>query len=208
MDTCPRRHKLTKIDKVVVEPQTEYLRHGNEVHKALEKDVSGEQPLPEKYKNYMPIVERVKKTEGKKLVEYKFGITESFKPTNFFSSDVWCRGVIDLAILKPTSAVVLDWKTGKPKDDSDQLKLFAAAAFTHFPYVNTVYTGFVWLQHGKIDTEVYTRDSLPVLWQSFLPRVQRLRSAEQNDDFPPKPSGLCKAHCPVTRKHCEFSGRV
>ena len=33
---CPRRYKLIRIDKVVPFKETEAIKHGNEVHKALE----------------------------------------------------------------------------------------------------------------------------------------------------------------------------
>ena len=38
-EQCPRRYHLTRIAKVISEPQTEATLHGNEVHKALENAV-------------------------------------------------------------------------------------------------------------------------------------------------------------------------
>lgn len=206
-ETCPKRYKLTKLDKVIKEPQTEATIHGNEVHKALELHLNGDKRLPEKYNAYLPLVERVRSQPGKRLVEYKFGLTEGYKPTDFFAKNVWFRGVIDVGVVGSKSGALLDWKTGKPKTDGDQLKLFAAAGFAAFPYLERIKTGYVWLAHNKLDAQEFTRDDVPGIWQEFTPRVIRLVNALEKDKFLPRPSGLCKAWCPVPKSMCEFSGK-
>lgn len=206
-ETCPRRHHLTKIAKVITEPQTEATMHGNEVHKALEVSVRDSTPLPEKYKQYIPIVEVVRKSPGVKHTEFKFGLTRSFTPTGFWDKDVWCRGVLDLRIVGSDTVTVLDWKTGKPKPDADQLKLFAAAAFALHPRAKTVRTGYAWLAYNKLDTETFERGAEAGIWQEFLPRIQRMDEAVKTGDFPPRPSGLCAKWCPVPKRMCEFSGK-
>ena len=205
-ETCPRRYHITRIAKLVKEPQTTATIHGNEVHKALEDAVSGKAKLAPKYADYSGIVERIREAKGKKLVEQKFALTSSFKPTDFFAPNAWVRGVVDVAIINPTSAVVLDYKTGKVKLDQDQLKLFAATTFALHPYVETVKTGYVWLAFNRIDTKDFSRLDCPSVWDSFLPRVKRLTHALEQDEFLPKPSGLCKSWCPVGKSLCEFCG--
>lgn len=206
-ETCPKRYELTRLTKQVVEAQTEATLHGNEVHKALELHLNGDKHLPEKYEKYLPLVERVRKQPGKRLVEYKFGVTEDFRSTTFFGKDVWFRGVIDVGVVGQKSAILLDWKTGKPKTDADQLKLFAAAGFAAFPYLNQIKTGYVWLAHNKLDANTFTRDDLPDIWREFTPRVIRMVNALETGKFLPKPSGLCRAWCPVPKSMCEFSGK-
>lgn len=207
-ETCPRRFKLTRITKDIVEPQTEATIHGNEVHKALENHLKGTTYLPDKYKEYLPLADRVKATPGKRLVEFKFALTQAFKPTEFFAKDAWCRGVIDVGVLNAKTAVILDWKTGKPRDDHDQLKLFAATTFACNPYLDKVSTGYVWLAYNKLDSKAFNKEDVAGIWQEFLPRVTRLTKAAEKDNFPPKPSGLCTKWCPVTNDMCEFSGRI
>lgn len=207
-ETCPRRFKLTRITKEVKEPPSEAMNHGNEVHKALENHINGVAPLPDKYKSYRNMVDRVIAAPGDKLVEFKFALTSSYKPTTFFAPDAWVRGVIDLGVVNDTSAVILDWKTGKPKPDADQLKLFAVAAFAQYPHMEKVKTGYVWLAHNKIDSCTFKKENVAEIWQEFIPRVVRLTRAAEKDNFPPKPSGLCGKWCPVTNDKCEFSGRI
>lgn len=206
-ETCPRRFYLTKVTKQVTEPQTEATMHGNEVHKALELATKGERQLPEKYAQYHPIVMRLRDRPGKKLIEYKFGLTRTFKPTEFFGKDVWVRGVFDYGCLQETTGVILDHKTGKPKTDADQLRLFAGVALSAFPYLESVKTGYLWLAHNKVDSETFTRDDLPDIWQDFSMRVRRMEISLRDDDFPPNPSGLCRAWCPVGKRLCEFCGK-
>lgn len=207
-ETCARRHYLVKIAKKVVEPQGEALVHGNEVHKALELAVEGTQALPAKYASYIPIVDLVRRSEGVKRCEQALGVTKSFRPTDFWAPDVWFRCKIDLSVERASgTVVVVDWKTGKPKFDGDQLKLSAAAVFAHFPRASTVHTGYAWLGFDKLDKETYTRDDVPAIWQEFLPRIAKMDKARVNNDYPPSPGGLCTKWCPVTRQYCQFSGR-
>lgn len=206
--TCPRRHKLVKLTKAVADdPPGEHLTHGREVHKAIERALLGLEPLPHKFQHFWPIVEKCTRAPGEKLVEVKWAVTQSFVPTDYWSPDAWVRGAIDFGNVNGDVATIIDWKTGKPKPDSDQLRLFAAATFVLKPQVQTVHTGFAWLAHDKLTVETYTRTQLGELWGDFLMSVKRLVAAAQNDDFPPRPSGLCRNYCPVPKRLCEFSGR-
>lgn len=202
-ETCPKRFYLTRISKQVKEPQTEATLWGNEVHKALELAVAGTKTLAPNFVQYQPIVDRLRASPGKKHTEQKFGLTNSFKPTSFFGGDVWFRGVLDLTIVTPKVGIVLDYKTGKVKTDGDQLKLFAAATFAQHPYLDTVKTGYLWLANDKVTTQDFKKDDVPVIWQEFLPRIQRMEAAQEEDKWLPNPSGLC-GWCPVGKAHCEF----
>lgn len=206
-ETCPRRFYLTSIAKVVVEPQTQATIHGNEVHKALELYVGGKAALPEKYGAYKPVADKLKTAPGQKLLEYRFGLTKALQPTTFFASDVWVRGVLDVNILRPKEAIVLDYKTGKRKVDNDQLKLFAGAAMNLWPHIEKVKTGYIWLQSGQMDTETFTQDDKAEIMGEFAVRVHRMETSEKNDSWPARPSGLCAAWCPVGKQLCEHCGK-
>lgn len=206
-ETCPRRFYLTSIAKVVKEEQTQATIHGNAVHKALEEYVGGKAALPTKYAEYQPLADKVRMAPGTRHLEFKFGLTKKLTPTTFFADDVWCRGVLDVGIVREKSATILDWKTGKRKVDSDQLKLFAGAGFALWPHIETVNTGFVWLPEKKLDTETFTREQKTDIFQEFAVRVHRMELSEKNDDWPARPSGLCREWCPVGRALCEHCGK-
>jgi len=67
-------------------------------------------------------------------------------------------------IVDGATATILDYKTGNRKLDNDQLKLFALLGFIHFPQVDEIKTGYIWLKSGKLDTEVYQRGQAKELW--------------------------------------------
>lgn len=205
-ETCPRRFYLTRISKLVTEKQTEATLHGNEVHKALERYVGFKADLEPKYEKYRPIADRLRNSPGEKVLEYKFGLTKTLSPCGFFDKNVWCRGVLDVGIIKPDTVVILDYKTGKRKIDADQLKMFAGAALATWPFAKKVRTGYIWLQEDKMDTEEFHPEQKKVIFQEFAARVHRMESSEQRDDWPANPSGLCKSWCPVGRSNCEHCG--
>jgi len=206
-ETCPRRFKIIRLQKLITEPQSEAILWGNEVHKALELATLGTKALGPKFQQYQPIVDRITSKPGKRLVEFKFGLTKSLQPTEFFGRDVWVRGVIDYGLLTPKIGVALDWKTGKPKSDDDQLKLFAGVMLKTYPYLERVKTGYVWLAHNQVNTQDFTQEDVPGIWAEFAGRVHRMEKSLATDDFPPNPSGLCRAWCPVGRKLCDFCGK-
>jgi hypothetical protein len=207
-ETCPRRYKIVRLDRAITEPQTEAMLHGTTVHKVLEDGISGAAPVPELYSKYAPLVEAARAAPGEKFTEMKFGLDRALSNVGFFSPSVWVRGVLDFAVVRGDHAVIVDWKTGKPKLDHDQLTLFAAAAFSVFDQVNTVDTAYAWLAYDKMDSQDFAREEMPAVWAEFRARAARVDLAAATGVYPPKPSGLCRKHCPVPFKTCEFSGRT
>lgn len=207
-ETCPKRYYLTKVAKVVVEPQSQAMKWGNEVHKALEHRLVAGTALPETMVEYEPIAARVAEAAkgGKLQAEQKMAINVRYVPTTWFAKDVWARGITDFQITKGDKMFIGDWKTGAPKPESAQLKLTAAMAMHHNPNVKTVINTFVWLKTGEATTEKFTREDIPTIWQEFAPRVQRLEYAVADNKFPARPSGLCRAWCPVGKANCEHCG--
>lgn len=205
-ETCPWRWKLTKHTKQVVEPQTEALVEGNRVHKMLENYIVSQTPLPAGYQHLLPLVERVRRMPGRVEAERKIALTPNFTETTYFGRDVWFRTAFDVRVTLPTKTIILDWKTGKRKQDPDQLRLSAAVEFKVRPNVETVETGYAWLNDKKIDREAFTRDQAPAIWQEFTVRVARIEHAIKTDNFPKRPSGLCRKWCPVGRANCEHCG--
>lgn len=206
-ETCPRRFYLTRISKEVTEPQTAATVEGNRVHKALEHAVKGTAPLPPTLAKHQPMVDRLRSAKGHKFPEVKFGITSDGRATTFFAKDVWLRGVIDLAIVTAGSAAVIDYKTGKVKEDGDQLKLFAMAGFAQWPHVQTIHTNYLWLSAGSTTARRFEREELPAIRAEFEPRIERMERAQEMDNWPPRPSGLCRNWCPVGKRLCAHCGK-
>jgi hypothetical protein len=205
-ETCPWRYKLTKITKQVQEAPYDHRNEGNLIHKAFELHLKGEAWLPDQYKKWLPMLERLKKAPGELEAERKVALTPQFTETTYFGKDVWLRAGFDVRLRQANKSTLLDWKNGKRKFDADQLKLFAGVEFKLSPDVDVVETAYVWLQTGKIDKETFTRDQAPIIWQEFTQRVGRIEHAIKTDNFPKRPSGLCRQWCPVGKRLCEHCG--
>lgn len=204
-ETCGRRYNLTKILKQVKEPQTKETLWGNRVHKSLEHRITDRLPLPEGMQEFEPIVAKIIAKGGVIRAEQKLALNRNLVPVEYFAPDVWVRGVTDVTVVKGTNMFNGDWKTGKPKKNSAQLRLSAALVMAHKPFIEKSVNAFIWLKTGTVDPEIVMRADIPTIWQEFMPRVQRLEIAVSENKFPPKPSGLCKNYCPCTT--CEFHGK-
>lgn len=203
-ETCPRRHYEIDILKQWTEPVEPggALDWGNQVHKGLAIACRDGTPLPDEMANYQPWVDRVRRGPGDLYVEQKYAITRDFKKTSFFAHNVWYRGIGDVVRVNDDVALTLDWKTGKVQIDSVQLMLMAQTVITHFPSVKKVRAEYVWLKDDTSSPEVFTRQDIADQWVGLMPRVTAMQVAHETNNYPEKPSGLCKSYCPV--KSCRF----
>lgn len=199
-ETCPRKFYHTKVKRDIVEPPTVHTEWGTRVHTAFENAVKDGTPLPEGMTQWQGLADKVRALPGTKLCEEKYALDRNFQPTDWKSA--WTRGIGDLVVLNKDKALVADYKTGKRKP-TEQLDLYALYVFAHEPQVKTVSTNFVWLKDKRVDRQTRQREEVPIIWQSFLPRVAKLESSYERDRWPAKTSGLCNGWCPVTS--CEFN---
>lgn len=204
-ETCPYQYYHQKVTKKYKDEMSAAGLWGDRVHKALDKRISKKEPLPDGMQQFDKYAEKFDTAPGDVYAERQIALTEDLQPTKWFAKDVWVRVILDVSVINGPMASVFDWKTGKRKFDIDQLKLFAGTLMAVHPEVQTVSTGYIWLPDEKIDREAFTRDDVPAIWQHFEHKVQRLQEAKDNNRWPKKPSGLCRAWCNVL--DCEFNGR-
>ena len=208
-ETCPKRHYLIKVAKLVEEKETDDMVWGKRVHKAFENYFAHDTPftkIMERYKKFADIFEQRAEGADDLFVECQWCLNIDQQQTGWFDKDAWCRAIADICILKGKKALVGDWKTGKRKPDYDQLALLAIMIFLLFPHIDEVYASFIWLKDGKIDKKTYYREELDELWSLFNDRIERFEEAFNFDNWPAKPSGLCRKHCPVGKHHCSHCG--
>jgi hypothetical protein len=167
----------------------------------------GQFALPGELRKHKPLLDACLNYPGEKYPEFQVALTASLKQVPYFSKEVWTRGKLDLLIIDDKQATVLDWKTGKPKEDYAQPKIFSLYVMEMFPHVESVKAGFVWVNGGTtkpVDVSTYHREDKTLMWGEFMPRIKMYEDAHVNNDWPCRPSGLCKRHCPVTS--CEHNG--
>ena len=110
---CPKRYKLIRIDKVVPFKETDAIRHGNEVHKALELRLKDKTPLPAKYAQYESMVAKLDKPGV--FVEAEYALTRNLEPCGWWDKSCWVRGKVDAGVRAKDKVLIVDWK-GFPLD--------------------------------------------------------------------------------------------
>lgn len=207
-ETCAKRHFHVDIAKDFKEEEGDALLYGNMVHDVLAKYIGKGTPIPAMHapdlKPWGDYALTLKQRGMTLAVEQKLAITKDFAPSGYFGANVWFRGVADVIATQGPVAIVLDWKTGKILDDSQQLALTAACVFAHHPQVHRVKTEFIWLKDKCTSGATFSRNSMPDMWANIWPRIERLKSAHDNASYPAMPGFLCRRYCPVTT--CAHNG--
>ena len=204
-ELCPKRYYDVSVQKRYKD-QGEAMAYGMQVHSAFDLRLNRGHPFPLGMRQYEQYAKFAEDLPGQyQRTELKLGVTADYRPCEFFSSEVWCRCVVDFVKVNNDVAVVIDWKTGKKKHDIDQLALMAGVIFAHLSEVKKVVSLFVWLQENDYEKVTFTREQVPEIWGRFLERVRRFDEAFKAMDFAPRAGKLCRKYCPVIS--CPHHGR-
>ena len=199
---CPKQYYHTKVAKDFEKRESEQMLYGTAVHKALEDYVRDGTPLAKNYEIFKPQVDALLDIPGTRYCEHEMALDCDKKPCGFKADDRWVRGVVDLLIVDGNSAYIVDYKTGSNKyPDPKQLKLMALMTFVHFPEVELIKAGLLFVMHNTFIDERYKREDVNSLWALFEPDLKRLEIAFENAVWPAKAGGLC-GWCPVSS--CKF----
>jgi hypothetical protein len=200
-EQCPKKYFHLKVVKDVKDNPGPEAVYGTEVHLAAEEFIRDGKPVPDKYGFILPVVERLAKFPGEKRVEMKLGLRKEgneFSPCSFFDKEVWYRGIIDLLIVNGERAHLLDYKTGKNAKYADmkQLDLMAGAVFVHYPEVQEIKSGLLYVVSNEFPKKTHVREKLSEYLSVFDEQLGRLDDAMENGVFNPKSGPLC-GWCPV-----------
>lgn len=203
-EQCPKKYfHLYFLPKghpdKVKDADSSFSADGKIIHNAMKARVIDNTPLPLNLRHYEKIAAKFVATPGQKHGEMKLAINRRFEPVDYFAPDVFVRVIIDLAIVKADTALVVDWKTGKVKDDPTQMALNAAVLSRWMPEIGMFKTLLVWLQSSNLTPKNYTISKFTAVWNDLLPRVQKIEEARKTTTFPAKEGPLC-GWCPV--KQC------
>jgi RecB family exonuclease len=208
-EQCPKKFYHLKVAKQYKEPETEAMYYGTAFHLAAEEYVRDGTPLPNKFMYGKAVLDSLIDKKGEKICELEMGLTENLEPCGFRDDNVRWRGIADLVILDRESKVawVIDYKTSKNTRyaDKGQLELMALAVFKHYPDIETVRGGLVFVVCNELVKEQYDYEVAPSLWAKWLADYNRMEQAYIKDVWNANQSGLCKRHCVVTE--CVYNGR-
>ena len=199
---CPKQYYHTKVAKDFEKKTTQQMLYGTEVHKACEDYVRDGTPLAKNYLRFKPQLDALLEIGGQKYCEHQMALTAEREPCAFDSDTRWVRGIVDLLIVDGADAYIVDYKTGSNRyPDPKQLKLMALMTFAHFPEVERIKAGLLFVMHNTFVTEEYSREGIDELWECFAPDLMRLDIAYQRNSWSPKAGPLC-GWCPVSS--CNF----
>ena len=189
-----QKYYRIRVKKDIVEPESEAMRYGTEVHKAAEDYIKDGVPIPAQFSFMQKALDTLKNKEGEKMCEYKMGLTRNLEPCGFFDKDVWWRGIADLIVMQPDRAWVVDYKTGKSAKyaDTKQLELMALAIFKHFPQVKKVKSGLLFVIAQDFVKADFTQHDESIMWMPWLSETIRLEKAYETDVWNPRPNFSCK----------------
>ena len=213
-ETCPHRYAEVDLRKSTEEVKSQELARGDALHGAMYSRVASGKKLPPEF-GYMEKWATRLTNEISPLqiiqCELKLAVDKDGTPVGFFEKGVWLRGKIDYLRIIPSNVKgkflghIVDYKTGKPKDEWTQLMLSAYMVFCHYKDVDKVRTEFLWTEYNDTSHEDFKRSDMPQAISTLLPRVIAMESAHKSNVFEPKPGGLCYEYCPVSS--CEFHGK-
>ena len=199
---CPRQYHEVKVLRKFAKEPTEQMLYGTAVHAALEDYMRDGVPLAKNYERFKPMLDILMELPGTKYTEHKMALTGDRAECGFDSEEYWVRGIADLMIVDGNNAIIIDYKTGSARyPDLRQMKLMALMVFVHFPQVMNIRAGLVFVMHGNIVSEDYSRDMIESMWGVFLPTLTRLEAAYESGAWSPNPTPLC-GWCPVDT--CEY----
>ena len=191
-----------KVAKDHVKRPTEQMLYGTAVHKAIEDYVGEGKPLAKNYQHYQPMLDTLLEIDGERKPEFRMAVTHERQPCSFGHADYWVRGIVDLLILDDETAYIVDYKTGNAKyPDVKQLQLMALMTYAHFPQVEEIKAGLLFVAHNTFIDQNYSRSNVNEMWAGFAPDLERLKVSYESSQWPENPTPLC-GWCPVTS--CQY----
>jgi CRISPR/Cas system-associated exonuclease Cas4 (RecB family) len=200
---CPRQYYEVKVQRNFEVKETEAIRYGKEVHKALEDYVRDGAPLAKNYLRFKNMVDAILQADGVRYVEHEMALDANKTPCDFHAPEYWVRGIADLLIVDDDRAYIVDYKTGSARyPDPKQLKLMALMTFAHFPQVKFIKGGLLFVMHNAFISDQYRREETDKLWLAFSSELMRLKVSYDTNNWPENPTPLC-GWCPVNT--CQFN---
>jgi len=196
-ELCRKKYYHIKVKKDVKDEDSSFSGEGKLIHDSLKKRVIDKTPLPIELRYLEKMAAKFANADGEKRGELQLALTEGYAPTTWFGKNVWVRAIIDLLIVKGTHAIIIDWKTGKVRDEWDQIKLSAAVLSQFMPEIEDFTLTYVWTAHAHVSPPItMKKEHMVNVWADFQPRIGEIIEATKTTTFPAEPNPLCK-WCPV-----------
>lgn len=203
-DLCPRQYQAKYITKEVKFVQNIHAKFGDMVHKQIEDFLNSGKPVD---RSLQPLADMLSKHAGKLVcAEIALGRSGKGDSVDQYAKDAYINSKIDAVYTNADETVILgvDWKSGKAKEAKIQSDMNAAVLSARYKATaKKIIMVFVHLYHHKVYVTEYNTEQLAIARTFGI--ILNLDQAIRDNDFPPKPNGLCKSWCDVVK--CPHNGR-
>lgn len=157
-DRCPRQAQAKFVTKELPFESTPEMEAGTRFHEAMRNAINNQTPLPADLAPFQSALD-ILRPQPNLQAEMALGIGTSGRWTGFFSDDVWGRGKLDVVTVRPDRAYafILDWKTGKVREDPAELECHAVLLKAAVPELQSISGAFYWTRENRIG-QVHTLD--------------------------------------------------
>lgn len=209
-ENCQYKYYRSNVLKDVVEVYADNRKNGIDFHKAAEVYMKSDGELLDisyfEYRATLEFILSMARRSAIKEFETDYAVDSEWNKTsfNYRSKSMWVGATPDVLLVNNNKGVIIDYKLGKPRSDTDQLKLYAGVVSAHYPEVTAFSLTYLYLAHSKNVTTTITTDELSRVKRDFKDRVVRIYNAHEADKWKKEPNPLC-GWCPVT--DCEHNKR-
>jgi hypothetical protein len=200
---CEHQAYRRYVTRDVPYEETPALLAGRAAHEALEHRLRDGASLPHDHAAREALCVPIDRFAGEKHFEWKLGLREDGSPCNFHADDVWGRGTLDVALLNGETAMLLDWKTGKVREDPTELAAHAVLLRAHRPALRRVIGRYVWLRTGMLGVPHDVSDT-PLKLASVRQTMEKVKNNMRGGTWQKHENVLC-GWCSV--RDCEFNRR-
>ena len=195
---CPHKAFRRHIIKDVPFERTPEMEHGTRVHKALEDRIGKGIALDADLRSADPLCQQLDGIKAPVRVEYFTGMKIDGTGCAWDAKDVWFRGKADVAVLADAGAWLIDWKTGKVREEPFELECQAMLVHANHPQITHIVGEYYWMRFGKPGMR-YTLDPMAT-YQKVAQLFKEMATYWDVDTWPKRKNPLC-SWCDV--KDCE-----
>jgi CRISPR/Cas system-associated exonuclease Cas4 (RecB family) len=204
-ENCPRQFYYRYVAKSLPFVETEQMKWGNRVHKALANRLKTKEPLPPTMVDFEPMCARLEAASGPMLIEQTMIITREGRPGRKSDGFLSARGDFVTFDKGYSHAFIVDWKTGKPREDDTELCFQTIALQVHYPSVQDVDAVYYWTKEARPGPVHDVMSHCEETWQRLCEVVDlvELQKKDGEQGFPAKPGKFFPCpYCPAT--FCPF----
>jgi hypothetical protein len=205
-DICARQAGKRFIEQVYPYVETAAIVWGRKVHKAFQKRLESQQPLPQDMHQWEIFA---KPFDGHMVVcEMNIGVDREFRNCEYYdkSGIIYGRGKADAVVLNHncTSAYMADWKTGAAREEPFELEVNAVLLKARYPTLQYISGQYIWLKEYRAG-RVYDLSNFDLI-RSEIDRVYNMiLNDRKTGHWPVNESVLCKwcpdTTCPHNKAH-------